>query len=81
MVSINNTALNHAVIALTEEIGRVLDNDEHVIGDFKRGSKHAAHTAKALRWRVDQLTKMPHKENSSLLVMVYFMSRSDLGFF
>ena len=36
----------------------------------KRGSRHATHAAKALRWRVDQNTKMPYKENNSLLVMV-----------
>ena len=45
----------------------------------KRGSRHAAHAAKALRWRVDQLLKTSYKENSSLFVMVYFMSRSALG--
>ena len=45
---------------------------------FKRGSRHAAHAANALRWRVDQLLKCPYKENNSLLVMVYFMSRFAL---
>ena len=45
---------------------------------YKRGSRHAARAAKSLRWRVDQITKIPYKENNSLLVMVYFISRSAL---
>ena len=38
----------------------------------KRASRHAARAAKALRWRVDQLLKMPYKENN-------FMDRSALA--
>ena len=45
----------------------------------KRRSRHAAHAAKALRRRVDQLLKCLYKENNSL-VKVYFMSRSALGY-
>ena len=47
----------------------------------KRGSRHAAHAAKALRWRVDQLLKALKRKKLSPRngVMVYFMSRSALG--
>ena len=34
----------------------------HASFEKKRGSRHAAHAAKALRWRVDQLTKMSKKK-------------------
>ena len=37
---------------------------------IKRRSRHAAHAAKALRWRVGQIKKMPYIENNSVLVMV-----------
>ena len=44
----------------------------------KRGSSHAAHAAKAYAMESRSITKMPYKENNSLLVMMYFMSRSAL---
>ena len=34
----------------------------------KRGSRHAAHAAKALQWRIEQL--LPYKEKNSLVVML-----------
>ena len=45
----------------------------------KRGSRHAAHAAKALRWRVDQLLKYLIKKNILFSVMVYLMFRSALA--
>ena len=46
------------------------------------GSRHAAHAAKALRWRVKELLKcrIKKKEKESLLILLCFMSRSALGF-
>ena len=42
---------------------------------LKRGSRHAAHAAKALRWRVKQLLKCLN-EKESLVQILCFMSSS-----
>ena len=58
----------------TSSVHRMFDTSS------QSGSKHAAHAAKALRWRVKQIlkSKMPYKVMESLVVILCFMFRSTL---
>ena len=57
------------LIATCFIVGKTFENGEtfpvpkkQKLTNTKCGSRHAAHVAKALRWRVKQYIKMPYKE-------------------